>query len=135
MTLYEQMDVVEKTRVESDALMLMLLGEDKEISKCLAELMKDVLKSFPNASGRMRETLQFTIEGDDRASKHAMLFFAMHTRPEWCRKFLKSHNVPAVKFKRFYENGLKANTEKLLKGNLACIQEYVELSRIEYVIT
>jgi len=134
-TLYEQMDVVEKSRMEADSLMLMLLGADEILDSCLDDLLKDVLAAFSGASERMCETLRSTIKGDDRASKHAMLFFGMYSRPDWCRKFLKCNNVPVIKFKRFYENGLKINTNSLLKGKITCIQEYVELLRTEYVVT
>ena len=134
-TLYESMDIVEKTRMDNDSLLLLLLGDVASIDKCLQALLQDLLRSFPDASQRRRDTLQATIAGTGRASKHAFLFFGLHTRPVWCRQFLKDHNVPVAKFKRFYENGLKLNTEKLLCGKMACIQEYAELLRTEDVVT
>jgi len=134
-SVWEKMEVVARARRDSDAILSALLDDNKKINVHLVDLWKHLQETFPDCSKRMTETLQDVISGDDRAAKHGMLFFGLHTRPSWCRKFLKEHNAPPIKFKLFYENGLKHNTEKLLSGELVCLQEYVEETRKEYIVT
>ena len=129
------MDLIERTRMDSDMIMSMLLGDDDKLEACLNSLFKVVLDKFPNCSKRMKETLRKTIEHGDRASKHAMLFFGMCRCTDWCRTLLKENNIPSMKFKRFFEDGLKKNTRNLLTGSIICIQDYVEETRKEYIVT
>ena len=129
------MDIIERTRMDSDTMMSMLLGDDGKLEACLKTLLKVVLDKFPKCSKRMKETLSKTIEHGDKASKHAMLFFGMYRCTDWCRTLLKENNIPPMKFKRFFEDGLKKNTHNLLTGNIICIQDYVEETRKEYIVT
>jgi len=134
-SVWEKMEIIASARRESDVMMSLLLEHNEKIDVHLRHLCRHLLKQFPECSKRMRKELEKTVAGTDRAAKHGMLFFGLYTRPNWCRDFLKENNIPPVKFKLFYENGLRTNTEKLLSGEIVCLQEYVEETRKEYIVT
>jgi hypothetical protein len=78
--------------------------------------------------------LRQTVNTDDRAAKHALIFFALAKEPSVRSIFLneQSPRVPPEKFKHFVENDLQKLVEKLMSGAFTSLRAFVEDARWEY---
>ena len=85
-------------------------------------------------SVRLTNMLRQTVNTDDRAAKHALIFFALAKEPSVRSIFLneQSPRVPPEKFKHFVENDLQKLVEKLMSGAFTSLRAFVEDARWEY---
>lgn len=133
--MFEDMDAIEKKRMEKDILVKCLLNrEDDTLNTLVSDLSARLVKKYPQRSARFSRVLKEIQGNSDRSCKHAFLLFGIFNDSEWCQYFIEQTLVNPIKYKRFYETALKTTTEKLLDGQLICLKDYIEQLRLEYLI-
>lgn len=134
--MYKRMENIEHSRQRSDLLYHVLVNSE---AKTLDDIVKQIcntisLRFGDNKSVRLTNMLRQTILTEDRAAKHALIFFALAKEPSIRSVFLneQSPRVPPEKFKHFVEKDLQTLVEKLMSGAFTSLRAFVEDARWEY---
>lgn len=134
--MYKRMENIEHARQRSDLLYHILVNSE---AKTLDDVVKQICTTISSRFGdkksvRLTNMLRQTVNTDDRAAKHALIFFALAKEPSVRSIFLneKSPRVPPEKFKHFVENDLQKLVEKLMSGAFTSLRAFVEDARWEY---
>lgn len=130
------MENIEHARQRSDLLYHILVNSE---AKTLDDVVKQICTTISSRFGdkksvRLTNMLRQTVNTDDRAAKHALIFFALAKEPSVRSIFLneQSPRVPPEKFKHFVENDLQKLVEKLMSGAFTSLRAFVEDARWEY---
>lgn len=130
------MENIEHARQRSDLLYHILVNSE---AKTLEDVVKQICTTISSRFGdkksvRLTNMLRQTVSTDDRAAKHALIFFALAKEPSVRSIFLneQSPRVPPEKFKHFVENDLQKLVEKLMSGAFTSLRAFVEDARWEY---
>ena len=135
------MDLVEVARRQKHYVYELLSSHseaqlDGEVALALQFLRKSMAGS---ESGRLKEQLESLQKGQDRCSKHALFFFALWNDERYRKHFLYDHKKASKRLNivafRYFLKELEIHTNSLLKGELICLQDYVEELRKSYCIT
>ena len=134
--MYKRMENIEHARQRSDLLYHILVNSE---AKTLDDVVKQICTTISSRFGdkksvRLTNMLRQTVNTDDRAAKHALIFFALAKEPSVRSIFLneQSPRVPPEKFKHFVENDLQKLVEKLMSGAFTSLRAFVEDARWEY---
>lgn len=130
------MENIEHARQRSDLLYHILVNSE---AKTLDDVVKQICTTISSRFGdkksvRLTNMLRQTVNTDDRAAKHALIFFALAKEPSVRSIFLneQSPRVPPEKFKHFVENDLQKLVDKLMSGAFTSLRAFVEDARWEY---
>ena len=134
--MYKRMENIELARQRSDLLYHILVNsEAKTLDDVVKQICQTVSSRFgDNKSVRLTNMLKQTMNTDDRAAKHALIFFALAKEPSTRSIFLSEEKprVPPEKFKHFVETELQTLVEKLMRGAFTSLRAFVEDARWEY---
>jgi len=133
--MYSSMSTIENKREKKDLLYHIINNTDaKTLDDICDHICNQVLQKYPNASLRLKQMLQKTVQTNDRIGKHALVFFALYQEPETRKLFTEdTPRVPPEKFKRFIDEELPPLIEKLTDGAFTSLRAFTEDTRWTYV--
>ncbi len=121
---------------EKDEIYKLLFTNDMQFINNYMTSISNLLKDKYTISKRLGSVLQKIIETQNRAVKHAMLFFCLYQEESFVDHFLSLNDgskIDVEKFSTFVNEQLPELCGNLLKGNFISLQDFIETSRHIYV--
>lgn len=137
--LYEEVQDVERRRINSDMMYRLIVDTETDILQSLCEaIVSHLLQKYGSdpstgCSVRLQKLLNKTLKDESRIAKHGLLMFALFQEPEVVSMITSdSSRIPPDKFRRFIHHDLPNLSEQLLSGSFTSLQAFVEDARWAY---
>ena len=127
---------VELERENNDEIYKLLFNENINfINKYIISIQKLVESKYP-CSQRIAKCFSLILQSQNRAVKHALIFFAIYQEESLVNHFINDldmKNNSPEKFSNFVNNILQQLVNKLLQGQFTSLQDFVENCRHQYI--
>ena len=127
---------VEGEREKNDEVYKLIFTDNiNYLNKYVASIQKLVLGKYAT-SPRVDKCFSLILQSQNRAVKHALIFFAIHQEESLVNHFINDLDVKSLsteKFSSFVNGSLQELVGKLLQGQFTSLQDFVENCRHQYV--
>ena len=127
---------IENERQEKDELYKLLFTSDIRFINGYIQSILELVTAKYKTSDRLKDMLKKTVSTNNRAAKHALIFFTLFKEESFVNHFIHLENgekIDLKKFSIFINDTLPEACDNLLQARFTNLQDFVETIRHLYV--